>query len=220
MYKLELPVFVLLLSIGCGGSVHKQVYSSDAGAGGAETDSAGASSEGGSTAGAPGNAGSGDAGDIGAAGSAGSEESAGEGGIGGGGGVSVGGSATGGNSSSAGGGDSGGGTSVAGSSGAASCPSLYAEAAAQLQAARSCDTSLAATQCTGVGTVKTTCGCPVAVDSSSSVETTAYLATLAKIAEQKCTQTCPPIDCIPVTSAQCNVTDGTTGTCGSAPPPA
>ena len=188
----------------------------DAGASGtAEGGAGGTTSSGGSSGGIGhgGHAGStGQAGSVGTAGVVGSGGHAGMSGGGLGGGAGLGGM-----------GGPGGGAASGGSGGvggAPTCSDLLARANKQLDAARLCDTASKAPQCTG--TVATTCGCEVPVEKSDSVDTKAYLATVAQIGQNNCMQKCPLVACAPATNAQCNAPSGTTiGTCAALylPPP-
>ena len=196
----------LALAVGCGGNSFTAAVG---------TESCGASSGGAIDAGGDGSAseagaasiggvnGAGASGRAGHGGHAGSAGRAGGGGIGGQSGTSAGGAGSG-NAGSGNAGSGGGGVGP-------TCSQLYSRANAQLVAARGCDKSLNAQQCTG--SVATTCGCEVPVEKNESAETKAYLATVNEIHQKMCQQICPLVACVPVSGPECNVPSGS-GTVG------
>jgi hypothetical protein len=101
-----------------------------------------------------------------------------------------------------------------GAAGNPTCPDLIATAQQQLDAARVCNSSGNAEQCTG--SVSATCGCMVPVESDDSPETKAYLATLALIQAKHCIQVCPAIACV-VGHAECKSQGGSSSACVAAP---
>ena len=109
-------------------------------------------------------------------------------------------------------GGSAGESSQAGSAGASgsgpTCAELYTRASKELEAATVCNPAAAAQQCTGK--VTEPCGCERPVESTDSLETKAYLATIAQIHKKQCTQACPAIACLVADHAQCSVTTGST----------
>jgi hypothetical protein len=88
-----------------------------------------------------------------------------------------------------------------GAGGTPSCQELTALLESQLNAARACDDSHNALQCTGK--VTTTCGCQTPVESSDSAETKAYLATLKRFQDKHCVIACTALVCLPFQRAQC-----------------
>lgn len=113
-----------------------------------------------------------------------------------------------------GGGANNGGVSNAGGGGAPTCQDLLTAAATELDAARACDNSGNAVQCTGE--VSETCGCQVPVESNDSAETKAYLATLALIEQDHCVQVCPALACVVAAHAQCKSQGGSGSVCVAA----
>jgi hypothetical protein len=120
---------------------------------------------------------------------------------------------TGGNSAT--GGHAGAQTGSAGAGGSKddpSCDDLIKQANQQLEAARACSLAASSIQCND--TVKNLCNCEVAVRRDDSTETKAYLATLKKIDDKKCTTICTAQACKLVTIAQCKSSgSGTTAVC-------
>ena len=95
---------------------------------------------------------------------------------------------------------------------ATSCSDLYTLARQQLDEASACDASSSASQCTGL--VNPTCGCPIAVNSQTSVATQSYLNTLAVIQAKMCGGNCPPEFCPPTNPGTCvNQIGGSGGVC-------
>ena len=114
---------------------------------------------------------------------------------------------SGGSSAGAGGSNSAG----TGAGGNPSCQDLMALAESQLAAARACDNSHNAMQCTGK--VNTTCGCQVPVESNDSDETKAYLATLKRFQDKPCIIACTELACLPISHAQCQSQGQSGGMC-------
>ncbi|HEX3776080.1 MAG TPA: hypothetical protein VHV51_16525 [Polyangiaceae bacterium] len=153
----------------------------------------GGSSTGGSSTGGSSTAGS-SAGGSSAGGAAGTSSA----------GSANGGSESGGSAGTNSGGDGNGGAGISGASGAGgapTCQDLFAQADSELDAARACDTTRNAEQCTGK--VNDSCGCQVPVESNNSAETEAYLATLKQIQQRRCSVLCSAIACLPVQHASC-----------------
>jgi len=153
--------------------------------------------------------------------SSGAAGTSGESGAGNGGTLATGG-ASGGDGGAGGGGALGGSGGSAGNAGNAgtagaiptdpACPGLFAQARTQLEQASTCDPTLSSGQCTG--SVPPTCGCPVAVNSATSAESVAYLATLQAIKDKSCVQSCTPIFCnVPATGQCVKQIGGTSGVC-------
>ena len=173
------------------------------------SNAAGGHANGGNTSvGGNGNAGNGDTGGSGNAGGMGGSNSAGAGG-------NAGTSSAGTSSGGAGGSSAGaGGSNTAGTGGGGgnpSCQDLMALAESQLAAARACDNSHNAMQCTGK--VNTTCGCQVPVESNDSDETKAYLATLKRFQDKPCVIACTALACLPIQHAQCQSQGQSGGMC-------
>ena len=84
-------------------------------------------------------------------------------------------------------------------------------AESELTAARACDNSHNAEQCTGK--VSITCGCQVPVESNDSDETNAYLATLKRFQDKQCVIACTALVCLPLQHAQCQAQGSSAGMC-------
>jgi hypothetical protein len=177
-------------TIGGGSSVGGNGAASGSGPIGGGTSTGGDTSTGGSAGG--GNLGGTDAGGSGGSGTAGTSA----GGIGG---------------TTSAGGNGGGSSGAGGSGGNSSCQDLQSLAADELAAARACDNSHNAEQCTGK--VSTTCGCQVPVESADSDATKAYLATLKRFQNKGCSVACSALVCLPIQHAQCQSQGQAAGMC-------
>ena len=237
---LWLPGLAAFALTACGGSAND--FFSDGGSSGRAGGSSHAGST--SSSGTGNSSSGGSAGAVGVAGSTSSGGSFATGGTGEGGrrgagapsgGSNSGGSSSGGSSSGGRAGASSGGTggragaggsnataghggAQAGSAGAGgsksdpACDDLLKQANQQLEDARACNLAASSIQCSD--TVKSTCNCDVPVRRGDSTETKAYLATLKKIDDKKCSTICTAQLCKLVTIAQCKSTgSGTAGVC-------